>query len=83
MTPTDERRAKWLAALLAELDVIDELQADLRELQKKKRKEIGAHEQAADKLRRLLGGHEFEQLEVPGSELPMMRRDSDWEEGEA
>jgi hypothetical protein len=65
-----ELRERYTREYLDLLDRRDALAEELREETKERKGEIATLDKAAFRLRRLLGGKEDDQLEVPGAEIP-------------
>jgi hypothetical protein len=68
-----ELRERYTREYLDLLDRRDALAEELREETKERKGEIATLDKAAFRLRRLLGGKEDDQLEVPGAEIPHPR----------
>ncbi len=66
-------KARYSAELVETLERIDDLTTELKEEVKERKGEISALAKAAFRLRRLLSGHEAEQTEIPGSEIPVVK----------
>lgn len=65
---------KYGRELTKTLKRIDNLTEELKELNAERKGEIASLKKAAYRLRLLLEGQDAEQLEVPGSEVPSVRR---------